>query len=176
MVQGVGIRATARGGAVAPNPILPGWREAAEPLEALPRSVRCAVHVQQLPLDELSTVIRVLQTGQLSEGDARERLEPSRPWVWTALAPGSQGRLALERGARPVELAQRGGPRGGPRFAAGGARWVSRWLPGGSACHGGPLGRVDATGAPPRQGPVAHAPLAAAAWMPLCTGDPGGPA
>src|SRR5438034_4983430 len=50
------------------------------------------------------------------------------------------------------------------------------WRPGGSPGHGGPRWRVEATGAPPRQQPVAHAPLAAGAWLALCAGRHAGPA
>ena len=53
-------------------------------------------------------MIRALKTGQISAGDAFERLAPGRPWVWTAIDPVSQLLLAIEVGPRTLEMAQRG--------------------------------------------------------------------
>jgi IS1 family transposase len=52
-------------------------------------------------------VIRALKTGQSSEADALERLEPGRPWVWTAIDPVSKLLLAIEVGPRTLAMAQR---------------------------------------------------------------------
>ena len=58
----------------------------------------------------------------------------------------------------------------------GGARWLARWLQGVAAHHGGPLWLLGAPRAAPRPRPVAHAPLAAAAWPALGAGRQGIPA
>jgi len=107
LAEGLGIRATARVCEVDPNTVLHWLVEAAEQLQAFTHYFLCDVHVEQLQLDELYAVIRTLKTGQISEGDAIERLEPSRPWVWTAIDPVSKLLLALEVGPRTVEMAQR---------------------------------------------------------------------
>jgi hypothetical protein len=65
------------------------------------------VHVNQLQLDELYAVIRALKAGEMREEDAIKRLEPSPPWVWTALDPVSKVLLAIEVGPRTLEMAQR---------------------------------------------------------------------
>src|SRR2546429_9841341 len=53
MVQGLGIRATARVFEVAPNTVLQWLVEAAEQLQAFSAYFFCNVHVNQLQLDEL---------------------------------------------------------------------------------------------------------------------------
>jgi hypothetical protein len=52
-------------------------------------------------------VIRALRTGQISAGDAIKRLEPGRPWGWTAIDPVSKLLLAIAVGPRTLEMAQR---------------------------------------------------------------------
>ncbi len=107
LAEGLGIRATARVFEVDPNTVLPWLVEAAEQLQAFTHSFLCDVHVTQLQLDELYALIRALKAGAISEGDALERLEPSRPWVWTAMDPVSKLLLAIEVGPRTLEMAQR---------------------------------------------------------------------
>jgi IS1 family transposase len=119
LAEGLGIRATARVFEVDPNTVLHWLVEAAEQLQAFTHYFLCDVHVKQLQLDELYAVIRTLKTGQISEGDAIERLEPSRPWVWTAIDPVSKLLLAIEVGPRTVEMAQRVVHRVGQCFASG---------------------------------------------------------
>jgi len=65
------------------------------------------VHVTQRQLDELYAGIRDLKAGEISAGDALERREPARPWVWTAIDPVSKLLLAIEAGPRTAEMAQR---------------------------------------------------------------------
>jgi hypothetical protein len=105
--EGLGIRATARVLAVDPNTVLPWVGEAAAQLRACARYLLCDGHVMPLQLDELSAGLRDLTTGEISEGDALERLAPSRPWGWTAMEPASTVLLAREVGPRTLELAQR---------------------------------------------------------------------
>jgi transposase-like protein/IS1 family transposase len=107
LAEGLGIRATARVFEVDPNTVLQWLVEAAEQLKALTSYFLCDVHVKQLQLDELYAVIRALKTSQISAGDAFERLEPGRPWVWTAIDPVSKLLLVMEVGPRTVEMAQR---------------------------------------------------------------------
>jgi IS1 family transposase len=107
LAEGLGIRATARVFEVDPNTVLHWLVEAAEQLQAFTHYFLCDVHVTQLQLDELYALIRDLKAGAISENDALERLEPSRPWVWTAMDPVSKLLLAIEVGPRTLEIAQR---------------------------------------------------------------------
>jgi len=66
------------------------------------------VHIQQWQLDAWSAVIRDLQKGESRAERAIKRLEPARRWVGTAIAPESTRLLALDAGARPLEMAQGG--------------------------------------------------------------------
>lgn len=125
LADGLGIRATARVFEVAPNTVLHWLVETAEQLQALTRYVLCDVHVTQLQLDELYAVIRDLKAGEMRAGDALERLEPCRPWVWTAIDPVNKLLLAIEVGPRTVEMAQRVVHRVGQRLAS---RGVPAWL------------------------------------------------
>jgi hypothetical protein len=107
LAEGLGIRATARVFESEANTGLQWLVEAAEQLQAFAAYFLCDVHVTQLQLDELYAVIRDLKAGEISEGDALERLEPARPWVWTAIDPVSKLLLAIEAGPRTAERAQR---------------------------------------------------------------------
>jgi hypothetical protein len=107
LAEGVGIRATARVGAVAPHPVWP-WRvEAAEPLHAFSTSFLCDVPVRQLQLDALDAVVRGGKAGESSAEPALQRLARSRHWVWPASAPESTWLLAMAVGPRPLAMAQR---------------------------------------------------------------------
>jgi IS1 family transposase len=108
LAEGLGIRATARVFEVDPNTVWQWLVEAAEQLQAFTRYCLCDVHVKQLQLDELYAVIRALKAGEMSEDDALERLEPSRPWVWAAIDPMSKLLVAIAVGPRTLEMAQRG--------------------------------------------------------------------
>ena len=50
---------------------------------------------------------RGVKEGEISEAKALKRLEPCRPWVWTAMDPVRKLLLAIEVGPRTVEMAQR---------------------------------------------------------------------
>ena len=67
----------------------------------------CAVHVKQVQLDELYAVLREVKAGALTDNDAIERLERSRPWVWTAMDPESKLLLVMDVGPRTLAMAQR---------------------------------------------------------------------
>jgi IS1 family transposase len=107
LAEGLGIRATARVFEVDPNTVLQWLLEAAEQLQAFTHYFLCDVPVTQLQLDELYALLRDLKAGAISEEAARERLEPSRPWVWTAMDPVSKLLLVMEVGPRTLAMAQR---------------------------------------------------------------------
>src|SRR5712691_11783268 len=106
LAEGLGIRATARVFEVDPNTVLQWLVEAAEHLQAFTRYFLCDVHITQLQLDELYAVIRALQAGQISEGDAIKCLERSRHWVWTAIDPQSKLLLVMDVGPRTLAMTQ----------------------------------------------------------------------
>jgi IS1 family transposase len=125
LAEGLGIRATARVFEVDPNTVLQWLVEAAEQLQAFTRYFLCDVHVTQLQLDELYAVIRDLKTGKMSEDGAIERLEGTRPWVWTAMEPVSKLLLTIEVGSQTMEMAQYVVHQVAQRFAP---RCVPVWL------------------------------------------------
>jgi IS1 family transposase len=89
------------------NTVLHWLVEAAEQLQAFSAYFLCDVHVTPLQLDELYAVLRGVRDGEISEDQALMRLEPGRPWVWTAIDPVSKLLLAIDVGLRTVEMAQR---------------------------------------------------------------------
>jgi IS1 family transposase len=107
LAEGLGIRATARVFEVDPNTVLHWLVEAAEQLQAFSVYFLCDVHVRQLQLDELYTVLREVQSGKLSDAEAIQRLERSPYWVWTAMDPESKLLLVIDVGTRTLALAQR---------------------------------------------------------------------
>ena len=107
LAEGLGIRATARVFEVDPNTVLQWLVEAAEHLQGFCAYFLCDVHVKQMQLDELYAVLRGVRDGEISEEQALKRLEPTRPWVWTAIDPVSKLLLAIAVGPRTVEMAQR---------------------------------------------------------------------
>ncbi len=107
LAEGLGIRATARVFEVDPNTVLHWLVEAAEQLRAFSRYFLCEVHVKQLQLDELYTVLREVKAGDLSDDEAIKRLERSPYWVWTALDPESKLLVVVDVGTRSLEMAQR---------------------------------------------------------------------
>src|SRR5262244_3372633 len=107
MVQGLGIRATARVFEVAPHTVLQWLGEAAEQLRAFAAYFLCDLHLEQLQLDELYAVLRDLKAGASSDEEAIQRLERSPYWVWTAMDPQSKLLVVVEVGSRTLALAQR---------------------------------------------------------------------
>jgi hypothetical protein len=117
---GLGIRATARGGAVAPTTVWHWLGAAAEPLRAFSASFLWDLPLEPRPLDAGSAVLRALHAGALSEDEAITRLERSPAWVWTAMDPRSKVLVVVEGGSRPLAMAQRVVPQGPQRLAPGG--------------------------------------------------------
>src|SRR5947209_14886011 len=107
LAEGLGIRATARVFEVDPHTVLRWLVEAAEQLTTFSQYFLCAVHVEQVQLDELYAVLREVKAGALTENDAIERLERSRYWVWTAMDPESKLLLVSDVGTRTMAMAQR---------------------------------------------------------------------
>src|SRR5262249_18316175 len=107
MVQGLGIRATARVFEVAPHTVLQWLVEAAEQLRAFAAYFLCDLHLEQLQLDELYAVLRDLKAGAISDDEAIKRLERSPYWVWTAMDPKSKLLVVVEVGSRTLAMAQR---------------------------------------------------------------------
>jgi transposase-like protein len=106
LAEGLGIRATARVFEVAPTTVLQWLGEAAEQLRAFSAYFLCDLHVEQLQLDELYTVLRARKAGAISEDAAITRLERSPSWVWTAMDPTSKLLVVIDVGSRPLAMAQ----------------------------------------------------------------------
>jgi len=107
LAEGLGIRATARVFEVDPNTVLHWLVEAAEQLRAFSAYFLCALHVEQLQLDELYAVLRALKAGEISDDEAMKRLERSPSWVWTAMDPQSKLLVVVDVGTRTLAMAQR---------------------------------------------------------------------
>jgi IS1 family transposase len=106
LAEGLGIRATARVFEVDPNTVLRWLVEAAEQLRAFAAYFLCALHLEQLQLDELYAVLREVKDGNLSEDEAIRRLERSPYWVWTAVDPTSKLLVVVDVGSRTLAMAQ----------------------------------------------------------------------
>jgi transposase-like protein/IS1 family transposase len=107
VAEGLGIRATARVFEVDANTVLQWLVEAAEQLRGFSHYVLCDLHVEQLQLDALYTVLRDRKAGALSKDEAIQRLERSPYWVWTAMDPNSKLLLVIDVGTRTLAMAQR---------------------------------------------------------------------
>ena len=107
LAEGLGIRATARVFEIAPNTVLHWLVEATEQLHAFTSYFLCEVHVQQVQLDELYTVLSAVKDGKMSEDEAIQRLSRSPQWVWTAIDPQSKLLLTITVGPRTRAMAQR---------------------------------------------------------------------
>jgi len=107
LAEDLGIRATARVFEVAPHTVLQWLVEAAEQLRAFAAYFLCDLHLEQLQLDELYTVLRDLKAGEISDDEAIRRLERSPYWVWTAMDPTSKLLLVVDVGSCTLAMAQR---------------------------------------------------------------------
>jgi IS1 family transposase len=107
LAEGLGIRATARVFEVAPNTVLQWLVEAAEQLRAFSAYFLCALHLEQLQLDEMYAVLRARKAGEISEEEAITRLEHAPSWVWTAMDPRSKLLVVVDVGCRTLAMAQR---------------------------------------------------------------------
>src|SRR5712692_4913654 len=106
MVQGLGIRGTARVFEVDPNTVLQWLVEAAEHLQAFSQYVLHDVRVTQVQLDELFALLSAVKTGEVSEAEAITRLSHSPHWVWAAIDPVTKLLLTIDVGDRTLAMAQ----------------------------------------------------------------------
>ena len=79
--------------------------EATEQLHAFTSYFLCEVHVQQVQLDEVYTVLSAVKDGKMSEDEAIQCLSRSPQWVWTAIDPQSKLLLAIAVGPRTRAMA-----------------------------------------------------------------------
>jgi IS1 family transposase len=107
LAEGLGIRATARVFAVAPNTVLDWLVEAADHLRAFSAYFLCELHVKQLQLDELYAVLSAVKDGEITTAKAIKRLSRSPHWVWVALDPVTKLLVAIDVGERTQAMAQR---------------------------------------------------------------------
>ena len=107
LAEGLGIRATARVFEVDVNTVLHWLGEAAEQLRTFSAYFLCALHLDQLQLDELYAVLRERKAGAISDEEAIKRLERSPYWVWTAMDPTSKLLVVVDVGSRTLAMAQR---------------------------------------------------------------------
>src|SRR5215467_6088821 len=102
MVQGLGIRGTARVFEVDPKTVLQWLVEAADQLRAFSGYFLHDLHLRQVQLDELYAVLRALKEGEVSEDEAIARLSRSPHWVWVAMEPESKLLLTIDIGERTL--------------------------------------------------------------------------
>src|SRR5262245_13948182 len=107
LVEGLGIRGTARVFEVDPNTVLQWLVEAAEQLQAFARYVLHDVRVRQVQLDELFALLSAVKDGEVSAAEAIARLERAPQWVWVAMDPESKLLRAIDVGNRTLAMAQR---------------------------------------------------------------------
>ena len=107
MVQGLGIRGTARVFEVDPNTVLQWLVEAVEQLRAFSHYFLHDLHLTQVQMDELYALLSAVKAGEVSEAEAIQRLSRSPHWVWVAMAPESKLLLLIDVGDRTLAMAQR---------------------------------------------------------------------
>jgi IS1 family transposase len=107
MVQGLGIRAVARGFEVDPHTVLQWLVEVADHTVAFSQYVLHDVRVTQGQLDALFARLSAVQAGEVSDAEAIQRLSRSPQWVWAAIDPGTKVLLTIDVGDRTLAMAQR---------------------------------------------------------------------
>jgi IS1 family transposase len=106
LAEGLGIRAVARVFEVDPNTVLQWLVEAADQAAALSRHFLHDVRVTQVQLDELFALLSAIKAGEVSEGEAIQRLSRSPHWVWGAIDPVSKLLLTIDVGQRTLTMSQ----------------------------------------------------------------------
>jgi IS1 family transposase len=91
---------------VDPNTVLQWLVEAAEQLQAFSQYFLHDVRVTQVQLDELFALLSAVQTGEVSDTEAMQRLSRSPHWVWAALDPVTKLLLTIDVGDRTLAMAQ----------------------------------------------------------------------
>jgi len=107
LAEGLGIRAVARVFEVDPNTVLAWLVEVAEHAAAFSQYVLHDVRATQVQLDELFALLSAVQTGEVSDAEAIQRLSRSPHWVWGALDPVTKLLLTIDVGDRTLAMAQR---------------------------------------------------------------------
>jgi hypothetical protein len=123
LAEGVGIRAVARVFAVDPKTVLVWLVEVAEQAAACSPYVLHDVRVTQVPRAALLALLSAVQTGEVSDTEAIQRLERSPHGVWGALAPVTTRRRTLDVGDRTLALAPRVVQQVVQGLAPGGVPW-----------------------------------------------------
>jgi IS1 family transposase/transposase-like protein len=106
LAEGLGIRAVARVFEVDPNTVLRWLVEAADHAATLSRYFLHDLRVTQVQLDELFALLRTVKAGNVSEGEAIQRLSRSPHWVWVAIDPITKLLLTIDVGDRTLAMAQ----------------------------------------------------------------------
>jgi hypothetical protein len=106
LAEGVGRRAVARVFAVDPNTVLAWLVEVAAHLQAFSQDFLHEVHVNQVPLDELFTLLSAVTDAEVTEAEALQRLSRSPHGVWVAMDPERTRLLTIDAGERPLAMAQ----------------------------------------------------------------------
>jgi IS1 family transposase len=106
LAEGLGIRGTARVFEIDPNTVLHWLTEAAEQLRAFSAYFLHDLHLHQVQLDELYTILSAVRDGEMSENAAIDHLSTSPRWVWTAIDPESKLMLSALVGERSQAMAQ----------------------------------------------------------------------
>ena len=107
LAEGLGIRAVARVFEVDPNTVLAWLVEVAEHAAAFSQYFLHDVRVTQVQLDELFALLSAVQTGEVSDAEAIQRLSRSPHWVWAAIDPVTKLLLTIDVGDRTLAMAQR---------------------------------------------------------------------
>jgi transposase-like protein len=105
LAEGLGIRAVARVVAVDPNPVLGGWVEAAEHLEACSRYFLPDVSVEQVQMDALVAWLSTVKDGDVTAAEAITCWSRSPSWVWVAMDPVCTLILTVDVGERTLQMA-----------------------------------------------------------------------
>jgi IS1 family transposase len=106
LAEGLGIRAVARVFEVDPHTVLAWLVEVADHATAFSQYFLHDVRVTQVQLDELFALLSAVKTGEVSAGEAVERLSRSPHWVWAAIDPVTKLLLTVDVGDRTLAMAQ----------------------------------------------------------------------
>jgi hypothetical protein len=107
LAAGLGLRGTARGGAVAPHTVLQWLGEAAEQRRAFAPHLLPDVRGRQGPWDDLLARLSAVKAGEGRAAEAMARLARAPQGGWGARDPERQWGLALDGGARTLAVAPR---------------------------------------------------------------------
>jgi hypothetical protein len=107
LVEGLSIRAEARVFEVDLNTGLAWLIEVVDHATAFSQHFLHDLHVTQVQLDELFALLSAVKPGEVSEGEAVQRLSRSPHWVWAAMDPLTKLLFTLDVGERTLAMTQR---------------------------------------------------------------------